>query len=137
MTPLKICLTASELAPLAKTGGLADVCAALAHYLHGAGHDVRVLLPLYSTIDLSDVGVTPVSWMQDMSTDFSGRHIRYAIDTGHLPGSDTPVYLLRCDELYQRNGIYPEDGDEHLRFLMLCRAAIAMCQHMGWSPDVF
>ncbi|MEM9058666.1 MAG: glycogen/starch synthase, partial [Pseudomonadota bacterium] len=136
MRPLRICLTASELAPLAKTGGLADVCAALAGHLHGVGHDVRVLLPLYSSIDLTDVGATPVSFLQNLGTDFAGRRIGFSIDTGHLPGTDTPIYLLRCDELYRRNGIYPEDGDEHRRFLMLCRATIAMCQHMGWSPDI-
>ena len=42
---------ASEMAPFAKTGGLADVMAALPAYLHRAGHDTRVVLPLYDTVD--------------------------------------------------------------------------------------
>ncbi len=48
---LSVCLLASEAAPLSKTGGLADVSAALTKYLHGAGHDVRLFTPLYSSID--------------------------------------------------------------------------------------
>ena len=48
--PINICLASSEFAPLAKTGGLADVCAALSSYLHTQGHDVRVLLPLYRSV---------------------------------------------------------------------------------------
>ncbi|MFA9271757.1 MAG: glycogen/starch synthase, partial [Baekduiaceae bacterium] len=40
--PLRICFLASEVAPLAKTGGLADVAGALTKYLHAAGHDVRL-----------------------------------------------------------------------------------------------
>ena len=39
--PLNICLASAEVTPLAKTGGLADVSAALSAYLHTAGHDVR------------------------------------------------------------------------------------------------
>jgi starch synthase len=42
---LKICMASSELTPLAKTGGLADVTAALAGYLDQLGHDVRLLIP--------------------------------------------------------------------------------------------
>jgi starch synthase len=45
--PIRICLIASEAAPLAKTGGLADVAGALTKYLHAAGHDVRLFMPLY------------------------------------------------------------------------------------------
>ena len=41
--PLRICFIASEVAPLAKTGGLADVAGALTKYLHAAGHDVRTV----------------------------------------------------------------------------------------------
>ena len=51
MPPLKILLAASEVAPFAKTGGLADVSAALGRYLGRAGHDVRVFLPLYRRIE--------------------------------------------------------------------------------------
>ena len=49
--PLRICFIASEVAPLAKTGGLADVAGALTKYLHAAGHDVRVFMPLYRQVD--------------------------------------------------------------------------------------
>ena len=48
--PLKIFLACSELAPLAKTGGLADVSAALSSYFDAAGHDLRVLMPYYASL---------------------------------------------------------------------------------------
>ena len=47
---MKILFTASECVPFVKTGGLADVVGALAPVLAAQGHDVRVLLPLYSAI---------------------------------------------------------------------------------------
>jgi len=47
---VKILFTASECVPFVKTGGLADVVGALAPVLAKQGHDVRVILPLYSSI---------------------------------------------------------------------------------------
>jgi len=135
--PLKICLASSELAPLAKTGGLADVASALSVYLDRQGHDVRVLIPLYSSIDTSNLEITRVQFLQNLPIQMGRHHFHYSIDTAKLPGSDLAIYLLRCPQLYHRHGIYTSDGDEHLRFILLSRAAIEMCQHMGFAPDIF
>lgn len=134
---LKICLVSSEVAPLAKTGGLADVSAALAKYLHQAGHDVRVLMPYYSSIDTRLLKIVPVDYLQDVPVTIGTRQGTFSIDATTLPDSDTPVYLLRCPDLYERGSLYTNDEDEHRRFILLSRAAIEMCQHMAFSPDVF
>jgi starch synthase len=47
MRPMKIAFLSSEVAPFAKTGGLADVAGALPKFLTQAGEDVRVFMPLY------------------------------------------------------------------------------------------
>ena len=134
---LRICLVSSEVAPLAKTGGLADVSMALATYLHRAGHDVRVLMPCYDTIDAKSLIIVPVDFLQNIPISIGSRHGKYSIDTAILPGSDTPIYLLRCPDLYNRGKIYTNDADEHRRFILLSRAAIEMCQRMAFSPDIF
>ncbi|MEX0708767.1 MAG: glycogen synthase GlgA [Woeseia sp.] len=134
---LKICLASAEVTPLAKTGGLADVAAALSAYLHQAGHDVRVLMPYYSSIDTSGLEIQPVDFLQRLPMRIAHREGHFSIDRTTLPGTDLPIYLLRCPELYDRPGIYTTDDDEHLRFILLSRAAIEMCQHMGFAPDIF
>ena len=48
---MNILYVASEVARYAKTGGLADVSAALPQYLRRAGHDVRTFMPYYSRVD--------------------------------------------------------------------------------------
>ena len=69
MNPSRICLDSSAAAPLAKTGGLADVTAGLTRYLDSAGHDVRLFLPLYRRIrEESKVELTPSAETRNFST---------------------------------------------------------------------
>ena len=134
---LKICLATSELTPLAKSGGLADVSAALSAYLHSEGHDIRVLMPFYSSIKREGLDIEPVANLQNLSITIGPWDIEYAIDRVTLPTSGLPVYLLRCPTFYDRPTLYTSDDDEHLRFILLSRAAIEMCQHMQFAPDIF
>jgi len=135
--PIKICLASSEFAPLAKTGGLADVCAALSAYLHRSGHDVRVLLPLYRRVQNSELKIVPVDYIQNISINLGPHTVTFSIDTATLPNSTQNIYLLRCPELYDREGLYTSGDDEHFRFILLSRAAIEMCQRMAFAPDIF
>lgn len=135
--PLNVCVATSEFTPLAKTGGLADVTASLAEYLHLAGHDVRVLLPGYASLDRSGIEILPVDFLQDIPISIGTWQARFSIDTASVPGSELPIYLLRCPELYGRDGIYTQHADEHRRFILLSRAAVEMCQRMGFAPDIF
>jgi starch synthase len=135
--PLKICLATAELNPLAKTGGLADVCAALSRFFHDDGHDLRVLMPRYASIDPAGLEIAPVRYLQNLPMQLGAREVAWSIETAVLPGSSLGIYLLRCDELFGRGVIYTNDADEHLRFALLSRAAIEMCQHMAFAPDIF
>lgn len=125
------------MAPLAKAGGLGDVSAALATYFHGAGHDIRVLIPRYKRIDQSGADIQPVEGLADMSLQLGPHRVRYSIDKMLLGDTKTPIYLLNCPDAFGRDSIYTQDDDEHLRFILLSRAAIEMCQHMGFAPHIF
>ncbi|MFM1872308.1 MAG: hypothetical protein RL398_1730, partial [Planctomycetota bacterium] len=72
---------------------------------------------------------------------FPQRTIRFGIREGTLPDSGSSsskvkVWFVDCPELYDREGIYTEDGDEALRFAMLSRAVLETCQRLQWAPDV-
>lgn len=135
--PLNICIATSEFAPFAKTGGLADVTAALSAYLERQGHQIRVLMPDYATLNQQGLQRAPVDGLQNIPLHIGPHRGQVSIDVATLRGSTQHVYLLRCPELYNRPGLYTEDADEHLRFAVLSRAAIEMCQHMGFAPDIF
>jgi len=134
--PLNVCMIAAEVAPLSKTGGLADVSGALTRFLHGEGHDVRLFTPLYSSIDRTRLNLRAVEFLQDVPLELGPHRYRYSVLAGHLPGSSATAYLIDCPVLYSRPSIYTTDVDEHLRFLVLTRAAFECCQRMRWSPAI-
>jgi starch synthase len=137
LQPLRICHISSELAPFAKTGGLADVAAGLSRYLGAAGHDVRPFLPLYRRIRAGDWVLTPSPEQQDIEMSFGAKTYAFSVYTTPLPGSETvSVYLIDCPELFDRDGLYTDDDDEHIRFALLSRAALESCQRMEWGPHV-
>jgi starch synthase len=130
---VNILYVTSEVARYAKTGGLADVSAALPQYLRRAGHDVRVFLPYYSRVD--DKGATLEVVLRDLEIRLGGHRYEVAIVRAERPG-DAPVHLVHCPALYHRASIYTSDPDEHLRFLVLTRAALEACGRMQFQPDV-
>jgi len=139
MTPLKILFLTAELAPFAKTGGLADVSAALPRFLTAHGHDARVVLPLYGRITARhpELVLEPVPELQDIAFTHGPHRVVFSVKTTTIPGSETPAYFVDCPPLFARDAIYTQDHDEHLRFLVLTRAALEICQRWAWAPDVF
>jgi starch synthase len=131
---MKILFVSSEVAPFAKTGGLGDVSAALPRQLHALGHDVRVVVPMYARVLGRGHAFTEV--VPEIAFTLGVLTVRVAIFSCPLPGSGATVYFVRCPSLYDRANIYDTAGDEHLRFAVLNWAALKLCQHLGFGPDV-
>src|SRR6516162_805207 len=128
-------MLASEVAPLSKTGGLADVAGGLTRYLHGAGHDVRLFSPAYDFIDRAACAAVPVTGLTQIPLTVGARTYRFSVLRAAL-AEGAPVYLIDCPALYARGTIYTADPDEHLRFLVLTRAALIACQRMRFAPQI-
>jgi len=134
--PLRVCLVASEAAPYAVTNGVGDFVCAMARELEAAGHDVRVVLPLYSTARrlgaASDMGL-PLQVPLGSRTEEAG------VWQGRL-GRDVPVYLIAQDKYFDREGLYRTANRDYVdnaeRFSFLSRAALVLCRTLDWRPSV-
>ena len=133
---LSICAIASEVVPLAKTGGLADVASALSRQLSARGHDVRLFVPFYRQISRKDLDVTRVESLLGLPIVIGRQEYRVDIWRTRLPGSSTAVFLVESDALYARDKLYTTDPDEHRRFLVLTRAALECCRRMNFRPNI-
>ena len=137
---LRVLHVAAEIYPLVKTGGLADVVAALPPALAAAGADVRLLLPglpavleaLQSTRQVVDIGNC-----------FGALRVRLLL--GRLAGSPMPVYVIDAPHLYRRGGspYQASDGSEWpdnlRRFALLGWVAAHLAADdadAGWVPEV-
>lgn len=130
---MRILFVVSEVAPFAKSGGLADVASALPHALWKKGHDVRVVMPAYDLVGTN--GFEPYPVEPGMVGFDLGPH-KVAADVLGLDLSGVPVTLLDIPRLYRRGHLYSDAPDEHIRFAVLNRAALELCERWAWSPDV-
>jgi starch synthase len=134
---MRLLYITSEMAPFAKTGGLADVMGALPPQMKRMGHDVRVFLPAYAQIDRKKYPLSPAPGLDELDLHLGPHRYRIAFATATLPGnSGLTVHFVHCPALYGRQGIYSSEPDEHLRFLALSYAALEACRQQRWAPDV-
>ena len=136
----KILFATSEVYPLIKTGGLADVSASLPRALLKLGHDVKILLPAYASV-LEKASATGIKQVAQFDVD--GKAI--VIKQTRLPGTRVTVWLVDIPEFSEREGnpYCGPDGsdwfDNHKRFYWFSKAAelIALNQaNIGWQPDI-
>ena len=126
MSELKVLFVTSEIAPLIKTGGLADVSGALPIALRQIDVDVRVLIPGYPQV-MSQMGPHEVvATFSDLPGFPSSRLIFSIMKSG------VPLLVLDCPVLYQRDGgpyLDPRGhdwSDNAIRFGLLSRVAAVL-----------
>ena len=130
--PRRVFMIASEAAPFAKTGGLADVLGALPPALARLGWDVTVALPRYR-------GAAAGALIEHFPVSVGG----YTREVGFF---DAPLadgahaLLVDCPELYDREAFYGVDDagypDNPRRFAMLVRAALEFLARRGAGRSV-
>jgi starch synthase len=135
---MRILMAASEMAPLARTGGLADVLEALPAELQRRGHEVSVILPYYRSIrDNKSLHIEPTGVM--MTVEVGARKIETEILEAHAP-NDVQVFFVRRDEYFDRSEIYGSDGkayeDNAERFIFFSKAAVELARRVIPAPDI-
>ena len=129
---LKILFVAAEAVPYAKVGGLADVAGALPKALARMGHDVRVVLPRYSSIDEARFKLS--ASRDALGVTYRGQRTRAGLR--EASGADgVPVYFIESPPQFHRPTIYSQPDDlDRFAFFALC--ALEVPQAIGWQPDV-
>src|SRR3954470_6005819 len=132
--PLSILMVASEAHPYAKTGGLAEVVAALPHALVRLGHCVTLVLPRYRGIDLSGSRSQATSISIGGRTQLVSFHSREEQPNLTVVFVDVPELFDRAGGLYNADGVDYPDND--WRFAVFSRAALEYARLLGHRPSI-
>ena len=136
----KILFASSEVYPLIKTGGLADVSAALPVAIKEKRHDIRIIMPAYQAVMKL---VKTSKLVSEISIPGTMGNINLLETT--LPGTSIPVYLVDYANAFNRAGnpYVDETGepwaDNAERFSLFCKTIAEVAQNqadLNWLPDI-
>jgi starch synthase len=135
----RVLFVTGEVTPLAKTGGMADVCDAIPKYLVNAGCEVDVIVPLYREIKTAKLKFEPV--VDEFRVTVGGREVSGRLLTTKLNRPWRPL-LVAQDEYFDRDGLYTDPAarrdypDNAERFAFFGKAVLAAIQATGAKYDI-
>jgi starch synthase len=138
---MRILHISSEVAPLSKTGGLADVAGALPRALAALGHEVAVVTPCYRSILADPMRHGLAKRLRRVVVPLGRHQLEVGVYEGRLGAGRGEVKLWLIDHpVYDRAGLYNEAGvdypDNALRFALLARGADILARTFGFDAEV-
>ena len=128
---MKLLYAASESAPFMKTGGLADVAGSLPLALKNEGHDVRVVMPLYSKID--EKYKKNMTHIGHFFVDLNWRHQYAGVFSHDLDG--VTYYFIDNEYYFDRASAYGEVDDGE-RFIFFSKAVVQLMKFLDFKADI-
>jgi len=133
---MNILFVSSEVAGYAKSGGLADVAAALPKALKKRGNQIKVVMPRYYSIDksklksLGSMAVPMGNWGEfwcEVLTDENNE--------------DIDIYFIDYENYFGRSGLYNDENgyaytDNDERFIFLSKAGFELAKKLNFKVDV-
>jgi len=129
---MKILFVSSECVPFIKTGGLADVVGSLATVLARDGHDVRVIVPMYTAIEQHFQ--QQMEHLLHFDVQLGWRRQYCGVNTLKYDG--VTYYFLDNKYYFGRPYVYGLGGDEYERFSFFCRAVLNALPLIGFQPEI-
>ncbi|HNU98356.1 MAG: glycogen synthase GlgA [Verrucomicrobia bacterium] len=134
---MRILLASSEIFPYSKSGGLADMVAALAKSLAAAGHQVGVVTPLYAGIRERFHGLHPFDWR--MQLPLGGNLVSASVWVAE-PAANLTLYFIDQPGFFRRRGLYGtpqgEFADNADRFVFFAKCVAHLARYLPWVPQV-
>lgn len=142
MKQFKILYLASEVAPFAKAGGLADVTGALPKALKGLNQEIRLMLPKYKFINERKYILREVIRLREIPVTINEKTEIANVKSAFLPDSKVQIYFIEIGDYFNRPGIYidPKTNepypDNAERFAFFSKAALETLRILSWQPDI-
>jgi starch synthase len=134
---MRILLASSEVYPFSKTGGLADMVAALGRALVKAGHEAIVVTPLYRGIREKFPALRRVDWQFDLP--MGHRHVPGGLWELAQSGQ-AKIYFVEQAGYFDRAGIYLENNlsypDNSERYIFFSKCVVNLARYLPWRAEI-
>ncbi len=131
---MNVLMIAGEVAPYAKTGGLGEVMAALPKAVRRLGHDVRVFMPRYGSIDRQLYPMVPIGKTTNLIVGGEKTPISFSAS---ILAQEVPIYFLESAVYFppDQTTIYdPTRGN--LPFYAFNLSVFRLLETLDWVPDI-
>ncbi len=125
----------SELAPVAKVGGLADVVFGLCRELEVRGNDVEIILPKYDCLWYDEIwGLHPT--FDDLWVPWFDGAVHCTVYSGSVHGRKCFFIEPHSHDNFFNRGSFYGSSDDIMRFAFFSRAAIEFLLKSGKRPNI-
>lgn len=142
--PLSILFVATEAEPFIKTGSIGELAGSVPKTVKSMGHDIRVMLPGYGSINPRRFQIHNLLRMKDIEIPLGGLNEHAQVKSSYLNSENQKVlvYFLANERFFNREGLYFHpltkkyftDNDD--RFIFFCRGVLETLKRLGWQPDI-
>lgn len=137
---MKVLFVASEVNPILKVGGIADVVGSLSKEIRRLGHDVRIAIPFYWVLEEK----RQISFKKISSFEIRIDKKQEVVEIFQtlLPDmpeqTEIPVYLIKNNHYLIDQGVYLETQEfsSLARFLFFSKAVTEMFKTIDWTPEI-
>ena len=128
---MKILYVTSEATPFIKSGGLADVAGSLPQGIKKEGHDIRVVLPLYSDIDEEYKKGLKKATSFNIELGWRSQYVG-VMEKKH---NGIHYYFIDNEYYFKRDGLYGyfDDGE---RFIFFSKAVAMMIKYLKFKAEI-
>lgn len=126
---------ASELAPVAKVGGLADVLLGLSRELSWKGHDIDIIIPKYDCMDSNEIRDLNIEY-QDLKSFYDGKWHSNTIWIGWVENLKVFFVDPHHPHYFFNRGCFYGCEDDTERYLYFSRTALEFLYKKGLQPDI-
>jgi starch synthase len=134
---MRILLASSEVHPFSKTGGLADMVGALGKALARAGHEARIVTPMYRGIRERFSKMRRVDWSFNLP--LGNQYVQAALWSMEVE-TGLRAYFIEQPDFFDRAGIYLEKDisypDNAERFIFFSKCVAHLARYLPWRPEV-
>ncbi len=135
---LKVLFVATEAAPFVKAGGLGDVMYSLPVALKEKGHDIRVMIPRYGTIEPEEHKLSnEIKGLRVPTGQKEGPHKYLVCNVKKYSNKKTvTTYFLENMEYYEKRANVYGYSDDHIRWALFSKGVIEFLKKSSWKPDL-